>query len=52
MFYCPFGDWVCPYLIADCRACLLDDLILDCDDYAMLVEEEEMGVIDMFALNP
>lgn len=54
MFYCPIGDEACPYYIADCGGCLLDDPMFDCDDYAMLVEEneEEMGVIDMFALNP
>lgn len=54
MFYCSVGDEVCPYYITDCGGCLLDDPTLDCDDYAMFVEEneEKMGVIDMFALNP
>lgn len=55
MFYCPTGDWGCPYYIVDCGGCLLDNPMIDCDDYAMSVEEDEdeiMGVVDMFALNP
>ena len=54
MFYCFTDDWICPYYFSDCGGCLLDDPILACDDFAMLVEEdeEEMGVVDMFALNP
>ena len=54
MSYCFTDDWGCPYYVPETGACLLEDAELECDDYAAFIEEEEeyMGMVDMFALNP
>lgn len=52
MNYCYPDDWGCPYYEPETGACSLEDPELECDDYAAFVEDEEQGMIDMFALNP
>ena len=54
MNYCYTDECDCPYYLADCGGCLLTNPQLDCDDYAAFIEDEDeiMGVVDMFALNP
>lgn len=54
MNYCFTDDWGCPYYEPDTGACLLADPKLECDDYAAFIEDEDeiMGIVDMYALNP
>lgn len=55
MNYCFTDDWGCPYYVPETGACLLVDPKLECDDYAAFIEEKEdeiMGMVDMYALNP
>ena len=44
----------CPYYVPETGACLLADPKLECDDYAAFIEDEDeiMGMVDMYALNP
>ena len=54
MNYCFTDDWGCPYYVPETGECLLEDSNLECDAYAAFLDEQDeiMGMVDMFALNP
>lgn len=41
MNLCPFFDLSCPYLSLPSGKCLLDNPVLECDDYYAIMGEEE-----------
>lgn len=52
--HCPVNDWNCPYYTDEkhhCR-CTLEDPMKDCDDFAIMWDDEDDYVDDDWEIDP